>query len=177
MHILLIMLLLLLNIKKKSWQKIRQCLPGITYVLFFNALYYLICRKSSFWEFQSPRANGTFLKKIHFFIVMPLLVMAFLATFPKKLFEQAIYIGKWVGISTFIEWAGIKFKAIVHQKGWTVGWSAMIYFFMYMFSAAVHKRPLLVMTLSFFMTAGMLYVFQVPINKSVIFRKPFTSIR
>ncbi|WP_209124710.1 CBO0543 family protein [Alkalihalobacillus sp. BA299] len=178
MHVVLAILLLLFNIKRKTWRNIKKHYISILYVAFFNLLYYYICKHFILWDYKSKFLNVRLARGLHLFIIMPLLTLLFLSNVPNSLFKQVLYLSKWVCASATVEWFGLKkFNAIYFLHGWSLKWSILMYVLMYSFSYFVLKNPSLIVTLSACSTVILMVVFKVPIRSEFFLGPIFLAIR
>ncbi|OIJ09295.1 hypothetical protein BKP35_16620 [Anaerobacillus arseniciselenatis] len=140
-HIAMVLILLLLNIKYKTWNKFRANVPSLIYVTLINCFYYIFCRRKLLWEFQTEDISLKKVRLIQTFIGTPLITQLFLSCVPKQSKKlKGLYLFSWVISSTIMEWfANKKFKMVTFYNGWNTKWSVMIYLKMYLFSY-LHKK-------------------------------------
>ncbi|WP_280770168.1 hypothetical protein [Salipaludibacillus daqingensis] len=155
MHLMSGLALLILNIRFKTWQQIRGTAPGILYVVMFNGLFYVISHKMHPlpWEFNSKQMNRKTLTYYHLFIIMPLLILLFLANRPQSLLKKFTYVIKWTVGSSIIEFFGHKWHAISFYHNWKMRWSTLLYVQMYTFCQLFLVKPWVTLGLSFISTA------------------------
>lgn len=167
-HIIITALLLLLNIKYKTFRKVRKYVPSMIYVSTFNALYYYLCKHFLLWDFKSSLLSKRQLSAMHLFIANPLLILLFLSNFPNNLSKQFFHVAKWVIISTIIELIGLKTGWIAFKRGWSIGWSALLYIKMYSYSFLFQKHKISVLLFSIMTTITAMLVFKVPLRKQLL---------
>lgn len=167
MHIILIIWLLYLNLKNQTWRSIPRYSGSILYVIFFNGMYFYLCKDRLLWDFRAPILTKKALRRIQIFLITPLFILLFLSKFPKTLFKRIFYIIKWIGMSLIIEWVALQRGNIVFKYGWNLRWSMFVYTFMYPFSYLISIKPLITLVLSFLSTVFLLIRFriQIPIFK------------
>ncbi|MBB5171955.1 CBO0543 family protein [Texcoconibacillus texcoconensis] len=175
-HLALILSLLLLNILRGSWRDIPKYYKNLTYVIFVNILYYLVCRRHLLWEFPSLGVNRLVLRVAYVIFVTPSIVLAFLSKFPKSPFRQILYISKWVIVSSMIEYFLHKRKLIQYKHGWNIYWSGLVYLKMFVYSSIFHKKPLIVWLLTFCSLIYFIVTFQIPVFSKHTFSRKFDRI-
>ncbi|PGN64119.1 hypothetical protein CN978_22680 [Priestia megaterium] len=168
MHISILLWLIFQNIQKKTWKKIHELYAGGLYVSFFNILYYFLCNDKLLWDFKSSHLSLKGLRVLHLIFITPLMIWSFLATYPPTLVKQVKYIAKWVCTASFVEWIGLRCKAITFRHGWHLGWSALIYVMMLIFSRWFQKKPFAVLLLSVLATVVLSVIFKVPVSKRML---------
>jgi len=120
LHFLVLLWLVFLNMKRKTWQHFRQHSSSLLYVMFFNGLYYYLCKDKLPWDFKSKFLGTKTLRVLHLFLITPLLILAFLSKFSKTFLRKCIYILKWVLVSSLIERIALKSGAIIFKHGWSL---------------------------------------------------------
>lgn len=174
MHLALVLWLLFLNIRKKTWIHLHKYSSSMIYVMFFNALYYYLAKKKLPWDFRSEIFDKRIVRSLHIFLINPLLILLFLSSFPKSLLKQIIYILKWLSITSSVEWFALKkYKAIFFQHGWNMWWSALVYLKMFVFSYLLTKKPVLTVGLSTFSILFFLIVFKIPLRNEILRKDQF----
>ena len=99
--------------------------------------------------------------------ITPLMILSFLATYPSTLLKQVKYIVKWVCTASFVEWLGLRCKGITFRHGWHLGWSALIYVMMLIFSRWFQKAFCGLAAIGF-ATVVLSIIFKVPISKRML---------
>jgi hypothetical protein len=163
-QITLILTILLLNIYNRTWKDLPKYYKCLFYTSFINSLYYYLFKRHLLWEFRPGRLNWRALRKVHIFLISPLLVLLFLSTLPKSFTKQVIHLIKWVVSSSMIEYFLAKKQLIIFKYGWNVFWSGLVYVQMYVFSYLFLKRPLLIWILSLFTTIFYMVQFKMPLT-------------
>ncbi len=166
-HILFLVSLFLLNMKKKTWRNLFVYWPSMFYVSFFNFFYYFLCSPYLLWDFKSKMISTNALRFIHIVLINPMLILLFLSNLPKKVGSQIIYFIKWFVFAFVCEISCKKFNLIYFTRGWHMGWSMILYIEMFWLSLLHTKRPSLTWSLSVLISFGMLLVFKVPIQKTI----------
>ncbi|MET3683230.1 hypothetical protein ABID56_001321 [Alkalibacillus flavidus] len=167
MHILFSLLLLALNIQKKTWRNFTNYYPALIYVCVFNVLYYILCRDFLMWELKDKTLSKSVVRALHILVIVPLLILLYLSNLPVSLSKQIVYINKWIIISIFVEFIGQKLKMISFHNGWNLYWSILIYIKMYTYSILMINRPLLTWVISTASTISFLIMFKVPVKHNV----------
>ncbi|WP_411955547.1 CBO0543 family protein [Alkalibacillus sp. S2W] len=167
MHIIVSLLLLALNIQKKTWRNLPKYYHVLIYVSVFNCLYYVLCRNSLMWELKCKTLSTRAVRVLHILVVVPLLILLYLSDVPKSLSKQIVYICKWIMVSMFVEFIGQKLKMISFHNGWNLYWSILIYTKMYIYSMLMVKKPLLTWMISIVSTIFFLLKFKVPVKHNV----------
>lgn len=166
LNIIVITLLFLLNIRSKAFRQLNIHAPSIAYVMTFNMLYYYLCKHFLLWDFKAKFMSVRTVRALHIFVCIPLLILLYLANFPKK--NRVLYIIKWVIVSTVCELFAYKRGVILFKRGWHIGWSAMLYLKMYVYSYLFNRYKLPVLSLSFITTGAALKIFKVPARNDVL---------
>ncbi|WP_071318247.1 hypothetical protein AWH56_26785 [Anaerobacillus isosaccharinicus] len=164
MNIIIIVLLFLLNIRYQSFKHLKKYAPTMVYVSTFNALYYYLCKHYLLWDFKSINLSVRWLRGLHIFILTPSLVLLYLTKFPRKIEKQPIYILKWVAVSSICEFIVFKQGLLFFKRGWNIGWSALLYLKMYVYSYFFKEHKLTVLGLSIITTVTALKIFNVPLR-------------
>lgn len=165
LNIIVITLLFLLNIRSRSFKQLKTHAPSIIYVMTFNMLYYYLCKHYLLWDFKAKFMSVRTVRALHIFVCIPLLILLYLANFPKE--NRVLYITKWVIGSTICEMFAVKQGVIFFKRGWHIGWSAMLYLKMYVYSYLFKQYKLLVIGLSFVTTGAALKIFNVPVRRDI----------
>ena len=173
MHILLLAWLFQENTKNKTWKKFPKYFPNILYIALFNWFYYFLVDNKLLWELRGTILNRKTLKIIHICIINPLLILLYLSNLPNTFVKQFIYVVRWIFISTMVEWIFYKEGKIFFYRGWTIGWSMLIYIKMYLFCLLLNKKPILTLFLSIIDTIFLLLKFKIPVRKNL--RKQFRN--
>lgn len=160
MHVGLLIWLIHQNTVKKSWPRLRENSHPIFYVVVCNSLYYYIQKKYPLWTFHSQVMGEFFLKFFHLLIIMPLSMNRFLSELPDRSSKRALYILKWILVSSLVEWFGLKAGAISFKKGWNLAWSAFIYTFMYILSSIYQRSRFLAISMSMLPAAFLIFKFR-----------------
>ena len=175
-HIVLITLLTLLALIKKSWRNFPKFYRNIGFISFLNAFYYYLCKRHLVWEFNHKGMNWRFLRGLHLFYVSPLLVLMFLSNFPNgSLGKKIIYFCESVVISMALEVYMVRERILRFKHGWNFYWSTLIYIKIYFYSLLFTKRPLLTTILSVLSMIFFIIVFKVPLT-SRLRKGPFFLI-
>ena len=106
-------------------------------------------------------------------MINPLLILLYLSNLPNSFVKQFIYVVRWIFISTMVEWIFYKEGKIFFYRGWTIGWSMLIYIKMYLFCLLLNKKPILTLFLSIIDTIFLLLKFKIPVRKNL--RKQFRN--
>lgn len=165
-HLYMLIFLILLNIKCKTWRKLPEHLPTLFYVTFFNVVYYFICQKKLVWDFRSDDLPIKKVRILQVFFSTPLLAHLYLTLVPPKLRQSK---GKFLILfslgSTLFEWLSNKrLRMISFFNGWNIRWSLLIYFQMYFYSYLHKKYPLQVWVISLLSLEHYVQVFRIPLS-------------
>ena len=175
-HLFLMVLVLVLNIKGKTWRDIPKYYKSLGYAAVINAIYYKLCKRHLVWEFTPNHFNWRLLRIIHIFIMTPLLVLLFLSKCPKTGFTQLGYLLKWVFFSSIVEYTAHKQRMIQYKHGWNIFWSGVLYLMMYVYSSLFSKRPVVTCFISFCSIVFFIKKFKVPIKSKHPFSRRFDAI-
>jgi hypothetical protein len=169
----LILAIVLLSICKKVWIAFPKNYKGMAYASFINAFYYYLFKRHLLWEFNpGGDLSWRFLRKVHIFMVTPLLVLLCLSSFPRSYLKQVVHIIKWVAYSAFVEHYIAKNKMINYKYGWSLFWSTILYIQMYVFSYLYMKKPSLTWILTVCSIIFYILKFKVPFSKRLL-KGPF----
>ncbi|OIJ18746.1 hypothetical protein BKP45_15795 [Anaerobacillus alkalidiazotrophicus] len=171
-QLMIILLVLFINIKKRSWRQLPKYYKSLAYVSFFNCFYYYICKRYLLWEFTAHGFQWRILRAVHIFIVAPLITLGCLSNFPSSINKQIIHIFKWTIGSTLVEYIAVKNKILIFKHGWNILWSSLIYLQMYTFSYYHTKNPLQTWICSIFFVVSFIIKFNVPLKKRLL-KGPF----
>ncbi len=175
-HLILILSLIFINILRRSWRDFPKYYKSLAYVSIVNALYYCLCRRHLVWEFLPLGMNWWQIRFLHVFIVSPLLVLSYLANYPKSLLKQVIHLIQSVLVSTLFECYLRKKKMIQYKHSWNEFWTGLIYLKMYVYSYLFSKRPLTTIFLSICSMIFFIVKFKVPIKKKHVFSRKFDHL-
>ncbi len=163
-HIILILSVALISIINRSSGDIPKYYKNMVYVSSFNAIYYLLCKRHLLWESIPSGVNWFTIRVVHTFIITPLLVLVFLSKMPHTLLKQYTYIIRWSIVSTAVEYLIHKKHLILYAHGWSVLWSGILYFKMFVYSHLFTKHPRLTLFLSLCSTVYFIFKFKVPLK-------------
>ncbi len=114
---------------------------------------------------KSPFLKVKVVRALYIFFIMPHVILLYLSEFPRGISKQIIYILKWVGVSSFLEFiVWRKSKAITFQHGWTIAWSISVYMKMYTFSYLLTHKPRFVLNASLLSLIWFIYIFKPPFS-------------
>ncbi len=167
-HIVMVVMILVLNFKEKTWLNIPKYYKGVFYATVCNGLYYHLCKRFLVWEFKPDGIDWRILRGLHMFVVTPLLVLLCLSKFPKSFTQQILHIIKWVFGSSLFEYILAKRNMISFKHGWNIFWSGLLYLKMYLYSFLFIKRPLFTTVLSLCSVVYFIKRFNVPLSKRLL---------
>lgn len=167
-QIFLLTIVLLVNVKGKTWRDFPKYYESMGYASIINALYYYLCKRHLLWEFPPTGFNWRVLRGVHIFVIVPLLVLAFLSKFPKTFWKRLIYLVKWTVTCSIVEYIGLKNNMITFKHGWTIFWSGFIYVTMYGFSYLYTQKPIYTWIISVFTTIFFILKFKIPMTKRLL---------
>ncbi|MFA9559636.1 CBO0543 family protein [Evansella sp. AB-rgal1] len=169
-HIVMVLLLLLLNLKYKTWRKLPLYSSALFYVSFVNILYYFVCQKKLVWEFESNNMPLPKVRVLQVFLGTPLLTLLCLSglTNQQSFGMKIFHIVKCSLGSTLLEWlAKSKFDMISFYHRWNICWSGLIYFLQYLFSYLYTRSRFLTFILTILSTEMFVQLFKIPISNSM----------
>ena len=119
------------------------------------------------WEFvpvglQQFNITHTHVAIMEMIIKYPSTIFLYLGHFPKNRNKQVAYIGLWVLIYTTEEWTKLMQGSMIHEHGWSMGWSILFNIVMFTLLAVHHRRPLLAWVLSVLFIFFLFRVHDVP---------------
>ncbi|WP_431308862.1 CBO0543 family protein [Halalkalibacter flavus] len=162
---IVILCILLLNIYLKTWKDIPKYYNNLAYTAFINALYNYIFKRHYLWEFLPDKWSWKNLTQIHTLIISPLLVLLYLHTLPREIFNKIIHLILWVFCLVIGEHFIVKKRLLVYKYGWNVLWSGLIYIQMFVFNYLYNKRPLIVWIFSALVTIFYMVKFKLPLTR------------
>ncbi len=167
-HIVMVVMILVLNFKEKTWVNIPKYYKSIFYATVCNAFYYYLCKRFLVWEFNPDGIGWRTLRGLHLFVITPLLVLLCLSKFPKSFTKQIFHIIKWVVGSSLFEYILAKRNLIIFKHGWNIFWSGLLYLKMYLYSFLFIKRPFFTTVLSLCSVVFFIKKFNVPLSKRLL---------
>ncbi|WP_374193845.1 CBO0543 family protein [Alkalihalobacillus sp. BA299] len=167
-QLLLLLPILLLTIIGRTWRDIPKYYKSLGYVSFFNSFYYYICKRYLLWEFPPYGFHWRLLRALHIFLITPLLVLAYLSSFPRSFSKKIVHLIKWTFISSLFEYFAVKQKMIKFKHGWNIYYSGLIYLKMYMLSYLHTKKPLPSWVLSIIFLIVCILKFKVPLKTRLL---------
>jgi hypothetical protein len=171
-QVILILIIVLINIKEKTWINISKYYKSLALVVGINTFYYYLCKRKLVWEFTPKGIDWRVLRALHIFVATPLLTLLYLSKFPTKLSKQILYTIKWVFSSTAIEYYLLKIKLIKFKHGWNIYWSGLMYLKMYVYSYWFLRKPVSTSILTLCSSIFFVVKFKVPLEKR-LFKGPF----
>jgi hypothetical protein len=95
------------------------------------------------------------------------MVLIYLSRYPYKSnwYMQIIYITFWGIFQWILESIFMFAKLISYHNGWNIGWSFLVWIFMFIGLRLHHTKPLWAWALCFASTAFMIVYFHIPISK------------
>lgn len=147
-----------------DWRNWKKYYPTILYYIIISFLYAKLTYHYPLWEYKSPLLKTTFSDILLSFVCSPALILLYLTFYPHGLLWQVPYLLLWVLASAIIETISFYLGFISYQNGWSIWWSGIFYFIMFIVIRLHHKNPLLAWLISFPIVAFFLVYFQVPIS-------------
>ncbi|WP_188207896.1 CBO0543 family protein [Alkalibacillus aidingensis] len=173
-HVALIVVIIVVNLMKKTWRDIPKYYKSMIYVSSVNALYYYICNRHLIWEFTPFGISWRLLRGLHILVVTPLLVLAFLSKYPEMFSKRLIHLFRWVFGVTIVEHLAHKQKLIQYKHGWNIFWSGIVYLQMFLYSHLFNRRPIMTLFMSFFTIILFVAKFKVPLRTNHPFSRRFS---
>ncbi|WP_425466203.1 CBO0543 family protein [Paenibacillus methanolicus] len=126
-----------------DWQRWREFLPTIYYMVSMSILYQYISHSSyHLWHFEQHIPNEFITDNLYSFIIFPCTVMLFLSNFPNKKVLILWHFVKWILIYSFLEWIGKENGFISYHHGWSLMLSFLFNCMMFPVLRLHHVRPL-----------------------------------
>ncbi|RXI96270.1 hypothetical protein DS745_21280 [Anaerobacillus alkaliphilus] len=168
-HIIMLLVLIMINGRYKTWRRLPENLPTLIYVAFINLIYYFVSQKKKVWEFRS---NDLSLKKVRFiqsFLATPLITLLYLSGVPYSLGKSKVmHFLLYTGVSTFFEWlANKKLKMISFYNGWNIQWSLLIYIQLFLFAHLYKKYPMIIWLMTILSIDQYVRLFSIPIQQEM----------
>ncbi len=152
----------------RNWQKYQAT---ILYMIYFNAIYGLLCYNHLMWKFEYDRSvpfliNHTLISIGMGLLLYPSIILIFLGRYPngnwkKKLSWQLLF----VFLFSLAEFIMFKAGKITYYNGWSLGWSIIFNLNTFFMLILHYKRPLLTWILSIFCVIFYVYYFKVPLGQ------------
>lgn len=152
----------------RNWQKYQAT---ILYMIYFNAIYGLLCYNHLMWKFEYDRSvpfliNHTLISIGMGLFLYPSIILIFLGRYPngnwkKKLGWQLLF----VFLFSLAEFIMFKAGKITYYNGWSLGWSIIFNLNTFFMLILHYKRPLLTWILSIFCVIFYVYYFKVPLDQ------------
>ena len=133
MHILLLVIILVLSIKKGNWKDWELYYPTMLYISLSSTLYEFISHSQfHLWELQEKGfLSHMNVHYIHSLIINPLVAFIFLSNYPEGWSKKLTYTLKWIIAFLIAEWFGTKFHLLHYHNGWNLGWSSLFLVIMF----------------------------------------------
>jgi len=137
-------------------------------MLYFSAsnLFYLyLCRDVPLWTLVADRSvpHPAATTAIYNFFIYPACVLLFLSRAPRRRSAALwLHVAKWVALFFVLEALYLKLGLMIHDNGWSLGWSLLFDCIMFPMLLLHSRRPLLAYALSALNVIGWLLLFDVP---------------
>lgn len=133
MHILLLVIILFLSIKKGNWKDWELYYPTMLYISLSTILYEFISHSQfHLWELQEKKLLSQMnVHFLHALVINPLVAFIFLSNYPEEWSKQLTYTLKWIIAFLIGEWFAKKFLLLHYHNGWHLGWSSLFLVIMF----------------------------------------------
>jgi hypothetical protein len=168
MHIVLTSSLLLLAAIKGNWREWKKYHLTIFYVIICNLLYNTLAQNKLLWEYYPdfyPKSH-IIVEILYSFINLPAVTLIFLTFYPfsSNKTMKIRYIALWSLASFVIEFPFYKFGRLLLQNGYEYWMDFFFYVMMYSMIRLHVSRPFVTYILSAIVSAGMLWLFNIPLK-------------
>jgi hypothetical protein len=152
------------SLRWANWKDWQRYYPTMIYMVACCLIYkFFALTQFHLWKFSSQdfffkSHNAIFLW--HLLIINPLCTFIYLSNFPEnRFFKKSLYIVMWVGILILMELVLLKFNHINYFHGWTLSWTMLFDFIMFITLWIHYHKPFWAIILSIFTTLFFLSVF------------------
>jgi hypothetical protein len=161
-HLIIIIGILIASIRWGEWNRWREFLPTIYFVIIFNLYYqYISLTKKNLWIAENPLLSDFFTDTIYTFIFLSCLTLLFLSHFPETKRGKIIRFARWIIISIIIDIIAVKTNNFSFHNGWNVWWESAFYPLMYTMMYIHYIRPRLAMLLSAIVVICLMAIFDI----------------
>ncbi|MCZ8521870.1 MULTISPECIES: CBO0543 family protein [Paenibacillus] len=156
--------LLLIVMISRSYRRWREYYPTMLFVPLVNALYNLIFANNRPWEFQSefPLSHRA-VDFVNTVVLQPCTVLLFLVYFPRQPMKRLLYYLGWVIFFSLLELIWHKQDLIAYQYGWSILWSVLFYFAMFLAIPLHHNKTLAGLLFSLAFALCLMAIFRIPV--------------
>jgi hypothetical protein len=145
----------------------RKYEASMFYIIMVNLFYVVLCADYPIWKYTPHFIESQLITDcLYIFIVMPLTAYFFLKYLPNEnnVWIIIFHMLRWAIPYFVIEWIMIKYTLLTYHNGWTLGWSAIFYCFMFSLILLHHFRRLEAYLVSIIFIQFLIMFFKVPIK-------------
>ncbi|KLU67153.1 hypothetical protein DEAC_c10970 [Desulfosporosinus acididurans] len=124
-----------------DWKQWRQYYSTIIFWALGNMIYCYLTFKKPLWKFTTiiPESIANILMTV---VIFPCVALLFLPYFPRKnFFKQLMYVCFWTFIFSLIEWWALRMHRFTHFNGWTLTYSVIFNFGMFILLKIHYENP------------------------------------
>ncbi|HZG57490.1 CBO0543 family protein [Paenibacillus sp.] len=143
----------------------RRYHASMLYFSVCNLLYLYLCQDYPLWSLIEDGSvpHHAWTAALYNFFIYPSCVLLFLSRAPRRRTAALwLHVGKWVALFALIEALYLELGLMIHDHGWSLGWSVLFDCIMFPMLLLHQRRPLLAYPLSVLFACGWLLLFDVP---------------
>jgi hypothetical protein len=152
-----------------DWKNWKKYYPTILFIICVDFFISILTYEYPLWTFQRSLLipNHTITDFFITFTSFTQMVLIYLSRYPYKSrwYWQLVYVVLWVIFFSLIEIIFKFAKLITYDHGWNIGWSILIWLFIFSGLRLHHTKPLWAWLLCFSCTAFLIIYFHIPITK------------
>ncbi|GIM27631.1 hypothetical protein CPJCM30710_02970 [Clostridium polyendosporum] len=145
-----------------DWKNWRVYYPSMLFFAFGDIIYCLTFYDNWLWVFRCSYIRFPFNDLFNIFTVFSFSVLIYLTHYPKKLYDQVIYIVLWVFIYTGIEAILYSLGLVGYDNGWNIWWSMLHNTYQFPVLKLHHDKPLLAWFVCIIISVIMTTKFKIP---------------
>jgi hypothetical protein len=166
MYILINGLFLIAGFIWGDWRNWKEYYPTILFLIVGDFLYNILLYDKSMWVFHDlVLPNHTLITILAMTFSYSATVLIYLGRFPNGLKKRTLWFLFWSGIFLILEYVNNKLGYITYHNGWTMSWSVVFTFIIFLILPIHHKRPLLAWGLSIVFILFLLTIFDVKVSE------------
>jgi hypothetical protein len=163
-HLILTIIILIAAIRYVEWNRWREFLPTVYFVVLLNWYYlYISESKIELWQHKNSFISIFVTDSMYSFVLLPCLTFMFLSNFPEKRYTKIFRYIKYIVISILIEIIALQTNNFTVKNGWNLGWELFFYPVMYFTMRLHYLTPIRAIILSILVVIFLLAAFRVDI--------------
>jgi hypothetical protein len=152
-----------------DWKNWKKYYPTILFIISVDFFISILTYEYPLWTFHGAILipNHTITDFLIAFTGLSQMALIYLSRYPYKSewYRQLVYVALWASSYILIEFIFMFAKLITYNHGWNIGWSILVWFFVFIGLRLHYTKPLWAWLLCFLCTAFMIIYFHIPISK------------